>query len=396
MKLARLDEFDLHVPSPEPQGRLEVVKTTEALEAVAKDWRRLSLRAGRSWQLFQSLLWNQCWWDHFGHAKGVELHILAGYEGDELVFLWPLIKRHIGPFKIIEPTGGLLSCYTDALLAQDGEAFIWFNRAFEYLQGEAKLDWIRLEGVHEAGHLGSYLRSQGHQADVGMTAPFLDCGAYMNFDDYFRSRSKRTRKNQKRSWRHMEEAGPVERLFALEPTEGEAIVRRAISFKRDWLRENGLNGKTIASPAGEEFLVDLVGRTLSPASETREVELRPGIVKQNGEPIAIGIGFGYHGRHYEYMGAFDVSVNAPGIGRCQMEASIEQAFTDNMQVLDFLTPGTEFKAKWSDKEPAAGRYLLPLSSVGHLYKDGYVKRLRPQLKSMLNATPTPVRRLLFS
>ena len=374
--------------------RLEVITSTATLDDIASAWRQLSLHSGQYSQLFQSYTWSNCWWKEVGQQEGYELCILAGYGRNELVFLWPLAKRKSGALTLIEGTGGLLSCYCDALIADDNEATYWFDRAFEFIRHEANVDLISLDGVRDGTTLGKYCKRLSDHCIGEAGAPMIDRTNFTTYDEFFSNRSKLTRKNQRRSWRQLTQGGSVEVCNDLDPADVGSIIAQALNFKRDWLRANGLDGKTIVSDRGHDFLVRITQEILTDQSVAQEVELRPGFLKINGKITAIGLAFGYQGCHYDYFGAFEQSNQVRGLGRCQLEAGIKQAFVDKFDRIDLLTPETEFKSKWTESVTLTRRYLIPLSLRGRVYRDAYVKSLRPKLKALFNAIPPTYRNLI--
>ncbi len=363
-----------------------VVNDEASLASLREPWLRLASEHAHDLQLFQTYTWVSEWWQHFAGEGRWRLHVVVGHRGGELVVVWPLARRRVGPVRLLEVAGGLLSCFDDALVRADVND-VALASVFDYLAKTRSADALRLRGVHERSQLDRLLAARS-PAVAATTSPFVDCERGLSFDAHWAKRSKRFRSEQRRSWRMLEDEGRVTVAANDAAISGAEAPRLALEYKRRWLAENGLSGKTIASARGEAFLAS-VGPALvasgeaSPATSTVRIDERV---------IAIGISYRFGRRRYEYLGGFDYDLERCGAGRVQLETSLRASFEQGLAAHDFMTPSTAFKARIADEEARVSQYVLPLTMRGTAYRSVYVKHARPFLKRMHQRLGPLVRR----
>lgn len=364
--------------------------TLAQLENIEAEWLSLSDTSGNAQQLFQDFVWNSCWWKHFCVQDNYELRVLTGTSNNELILVWPfVINTHWG-LRILEPTGGLLSCYDDALVSSSCDLDRVLNQAWHYLQRHDQLDAIVLRAVHDQAKIADFLKRYGGEPISATTARYIDCDASTNFDVYLQTRSRKMRQNQRRSWKYLAEQGEIKSCADDKVISPEQAIQQAVAFKQQWLNARGLHGKTLTSSEGSAFLIEVcetfqrVGKSRSLCIATLYLDERP---------IAIGVGFRFHGRHYEYLGSFDYSLSQFGPGRLQMELTIRDCFDKSISAYDLLTPDTSYKKAWADDKAIVRQYIVPMTVKGRLYRDVYIKWLRPKLRAYYNALPMPLKRI---
>ncbi|MCA8969589.1 MAG: GNAT family N-acetyltransferase [Planctomycetes bacterium] len=369
-----------------------IVMDGEGLDRVCDEWKTLASLHATDLQLFQTHSWVAQWWTCFESDRHLDLRVVVGRSGGELVVVWPLVRRKAGPVRLLEAAGGLLSPFDDVLAHADVSADA-FTSIWPFLERTRGIDALRLRGVHERSRLFSLLGPSGLESSrfrpvAETTSPYVDCEASGSFDAHWAKRSKRFRSEQRRSWRLLQAEGAVAVTNHDTRLSLDAAAELALQFKRRWLAENGLSGKTIASVRGESFM-----RTIGDALlESGEAEPAVSTVRIDDRVVAVGLSYRFQRRRYEYLGGFDYSLERCGPGRVQLETSLRSSFESGLAAHDFMTPSTPFKSRIADEDPVVSQYVIPVSMRGALYRDVYIKRARPVLKRMYNRVMPALRR----
>lgn len=369
----------------------QIIDNVEGLYDLSEQWLDLSREAGGPYQLFQDWFWITRWWEHLADQKQYRLHILIGSKNGEIHIIWPWVIRKSPIMNVLEPPGGLMSCFDDALMRDRSSSSQSLEDAWRYLQNSGKFDAIEFRSVHDSAQIKTLVNRAGQQPVSLTSAPEIDLRRYSDFDDYLSSRSRKMRQNQRRSIKHLGREGDL--LLVGEDTEisVEEAIEKALHFKKAWLAARNLSGKTLETEAGEAFLKAVARDYSSPGSPIKAVVSSAYL---DGKLIAVGLGFRYGNSHFEYLGAFDYKWERHGPGRAQMEYAIRDCFSKGISQFNLLTPSTAFKKVWTETAPEVGQYLIPITLKGQLYKTVYLKQLRPQLKKIYQNLPLRLKQLL--
>lgn len=370
----------------------EMLTTLQDLDRLEGEWRALEAHASAD-QFFQTWLWNRTWWEHFGSDKSIELRILVGRVRGRVVLVWPMIERRRGTMRVLEPTGGLLSCYADALVApvaaEEREDIL--IRAWRRWLDEARVAAIHLRAVHARGAIACLFDTSSPSFVSEDASPEIDCSDFTAPEDYLRSRSKVFRKDIRRARKKLGQLGELASYAddrELEPSEAVSIV---LAFKRDWIKDNGLPARTVVSPEGEAFLQDYCARV---ARGDASVQLKVSTIRLDGRIIACGLAFRMAGAQLEYLGGFAHDLRQVGPGKAQLADSVEEAIASGDHTCKLMTPRTPFKEHWTSVAPRVFQHYCATSLSGKLYRTTYLKLARPALKRAYNATIPRLKRRL--
>ncbi|MGV6817445.1 MAG: GNAT family N-acetyltransferase [Thiotrichales bacterium] len=297
----------------------QIIDNVEGLYDLSEQWLDLSREACSPYQLFQDWFWITRWWEHLADQKQYQLHILIGGKNGEIHIIWPWVIRKSPIMNVLEPPGGLMSCFDDALIRDQSSSSQWLDEAWRYLQNSAKFDAIEFRSVHESAQIKSLVDRVGQQPVSLTSAPEINLCSYSDYDDYLSSRSRKMRQNQRRSIKYLGREGDL--LLYGEDTEIsiEEAIEAALDFKKAWLTARNLSGKTLETDAGEAFLKTVARDYSDPGSPIKAVVSTAYL---DGKLIAVGLGFRYGNHHFEYLGAFDYEWERHGPGRAQMEYAI--------------------------------------------------------------------------
>jgi CelD/BcsL family acetyltransferase involved in cellulose biosynthesis len=137
----------LHRKSPaRPAAEIHVISDTEGFDALETEWEALHAAAGVS--VFQSFIWQRCWWRHHGEGFCRRLlHLVTVREADELIAVAPFYieeQRHnsLASTRTLRFVGTELSDHLDIILHPDRE-----KAAINALAGYLALLWTSLDAI---------------------------------------------------------------------------------------------------------------------------------------------------------------------------------------------------------------------------------------------------------
>ena len=373
-------------------AQFELITTQERFDALESGWESLHRQSAGPLQLFQDWTWISHWWRHVASHGANTLAIVVARRDDVPVLIWPWVICRRATLRILQPTGGLLSCFDDAVVSRDVDALTLLEEAWAFTLSAVDCDAVELRAVHVEANIAPLMRVAGKP--IGTTsAPAIDLTAIPDFDSYLASRSKKMRQNQRRSHKFLGERGAVSACGDDRQLAVETAIDQCLEFKADWLNARGLSGKTLVSDEARLFLKRV-------ASIYRQRQTGPQLcvssLTLDARPVSIGIGFRFGGCHFEYLGGFDYQLEQIGPGRLRMEAGIRSCFSQGITSYNMLTPQTAFKRIWTHESPAVSHYIVATSLKGRLYRDVFMRRLRPFIKRRYNSLPASLRGRLGS
>jgi len=369
-----------------PAIAFETVTDADRLAAVAAEWRALERRAAAGSQFYQSHGWVEPWWRCIAAPTGWRLRVLLGRANGRLVLAWPLAIAPGRFCRTLAGAGGVLSPYSDAIVERRDRSAAWLDAAVAEIARWRDYDVVRLDDVradaaiapHLPGWLGTPVRSDA--------AVHVECTAFAGFEAFFAAMSQKSRQNQRRSRKALAQRGTV----TVEIDDGGAaagdILRQAVAFKQDWLKERGLAHAVLESDVALDFLI--AAARAGQADGTTVVSR----VALDGRLVAVGLGFLFNGRFNYYLGAFDQALQDLGPGRVQVEEALRWAFGRGVAVYDFMPPDTAAKAVWARTKMPTASYMAGRGVAGAFWGSFYPRRLRPGLKRVYNALPRGLHR----
>jgi CelD/BcsL family acetyltransferase involved in cellulose biosynthesis len=129
-----------------PAAEIHVISDAEGFDALETEWEALHAAAGAS--VFQSFIWQRCWWRHHGEGFSRRmLHLATVREADELIAVAPFYieeQRHnsLASSRTLRFVGTGLSDHLDIMLQPDRE-----KAAIETLAGYLALLWTSLDSI---------------------------------------------------------------------------------------------------------------------------------------------------------------------------------------------------------------------------------------------------------
>jgi CelD/BcsL family acetyltransferase involved in cellulose biosynthesis len=361
-----------------PQSiHVEIYDSLDEVDRLAPEWIALEDRTPEATG-FQTFAWCRNWLaarqTSGQHAK---LCVVAVYDAQRLVMLWPLeIERH-AKISIARWIGEPLTQYGDILAEPGADRIHWFDAAREHLWRRKDVDLFALSRMRDdsvLAQLATALKAAGPRT----SAPFVDLTCSRQHANG-RSRHKSISRRAK----HLASAGPVS-LSVIEDRAARIwTLRTALAQKRSWLHDKGLYSAGLTHAATDAFF-DMIA-----AMDYLCVHVL--LVGQ--EQAAVEIGFVHKMAYRSLLGTFDLRFAAGSPGHALTSMVIERCTAQGLKTFDFLAPSDPYKMTWAENTVEIGTFLKPVTIWGHAGAFA-LERLRPLAKRAQIAIPLGARRAL--
>jgi CelD/BcsL family acetyltransferase involved in cellulose biosynthesis len=159
-------------------------------------------------------------------------------------------------------------------------------------------------------------------------------------------------------------------------------------LKRGWLNARGLVSRAFADTRIDAFFAD------ASRGAGRPCGLSVSRLASCGEGADVSISMTCKGRRALHILAYSLKFERFGVGNHHLEVSLRRAFTDGVQVYDFLAPRHTYKLEWSEGVMPVEDHVKALGVAGRVYADVYVARVREAGKAALKALPRSLTRMI--
>ncbi len=360
-----------------PAGSIiSILRSKTALASIAEDWRALMQQAGNNAGLFQSHGWVSHWLAQYDTVpSATKPLIIVGYQSGRLVFVWPLMKSRSHGLEVIEWLTSPSGQYGDIVLSPGLSPTDWQEAALKLLKRSESADLLRLRHVRSGSAFHAFAERHMLDASSPESAPYMDLSVFKTEADYEARYNASQRKRRKKIRKELEAFGAVEFNRLSPGIETDRAIAAAIYEKTKWLEQRGRINRIMSCPLHMSFLQNLA-RNASPDVETVVTEITAG-----GKPVSWEIGFRCNGTHFGYITSHVNEMTDYSPGRLHMHLSQLQALKDGMQRFDLMVPNDVHKESWSSDVVHTNDYYLPMSRMGQLVGETYLRLLRPMLRS---------------
>lgn len=371
------------------QLRLEVITSGAGMRELSRDWSALATRAGNGHHIFQTYGWCISWWDnHCSHTVAKErneLRIIAGWQDERLVMVWPLVIARRGSIDVAIWLGAPLTQYGDVLIEKGPFAAQRLALAWDMICSWSDIDVISLRKIRSNSPLHDILAERATEVGTREEAPFVDLTEFADWDEYRSTLRTKSRKQQDRFTRNLEKAGTVTFEVDASLEAAVALTGEALAMKRAWLESNGKISDAIADGATGDLLAQLV------AYDGSDVSCHAAALRLDGRAVAVEIGLAAKQHYCSFIGAYDPEFAHLRTGNIELEKMIRWTLENDFASYDLLAPSDTYKQRWSTGHIEITDFGLPVSLKGMAFVDLYMKRLRPALKRVYYRLPAPLR-----
>lgn len=364
----------------------------DEMVAIEQDWIALeaSLADGRN--IFQTYHWCKIWADQFlGSDRELQLAIYAGWDGDELTFICPLVVGRNGPFRVGYWIADPLTQYGAALIKDDQDRAGRLDAFWKELSRAEYMDAVWFKHIRHDSNLSPYLAENACQLNLEKAASLKldEFSSWDDLDDWFNGRhSRSSRRGRKQARRRLMALGDVEMRRIEEPEALQRALVETLEFKAYWLEKGGLRSSTFAN----ENIIAVLRQLVEHKHPHSACRVYGAFV--DGKAVAYDIGFTSFGSFVSHIGAFHPDYGQASPGTYLMESIMADLASDDFQCFDLMSPAYDYKIKWASDLDDISDYALGLNMRGHFFVNGYLMRLRPMIKSVLDSMPLGIRRMI--
>ena len=372
--------------------RWHVIETPSALEAFADDWRALE-KVAEGGTLFQGAAWGRLAARHLedGGAGGLYVVVVEadGVPGSRPVAVLPLRIWRRGRRRILTGLAEPFQQYTEMLLHPGVSPEAVWPLVEEALRGSAA-DYVHLGQVRTGGPLQRAMGgSVAAVADVA-GAPVIALDHWPDFESYHASVNAKTRKNLRNARNKLKRRGELAHRVVTGGAELAEVISRTCEGRAAWLDQLGLPSRAFDDASFDAFIERLKDPARS-GIETVAMSLT-----LDGVPIAEQWGFVHQGCYYAYISNWNTAFEDSSPGKLHLGDVIEACYGLGLERVDFIIPAVGYKLTWADTVDEVRDYAMPLSPLGRLYTDGWLRRVRPGLKRVASAMPQGLRKTIVN
>lgn len=328
-----------------PQMTVERCEDPAAFASMQDAWEEL-LAHSRADCLFLTWEWLFTWWKHLGGQRRLSLFLVR--DGGELLGVAPLARRPIVlgqllPFPALEflGTGPVGSDYLDVIVRRGREAETLDALATTAAQTRLALELGQVRQESSAAVLARQLAQGGWmttRAAVNV-CPIVELAGH-TWESYLATLGSAHRYNFGRRLRNLTRHYDVRlQLVRTEEERQEALAILVALHARRWQQRGG--SEAFRTPALRAF-----------HNEISRVALQRGwlrlfVLRLNGTPAAVLLGYRYGGTFYYYQSGFDPSLAKDSVGLVTMGLTIQHALGEGTQAYDLLHGAEAYKFQWA-------------------------------------------------
>ena len=303
--------------------KLEIVSDVERLREMEAPWSELVEQHAESTP-FQLRAWLLTWWDHFGSGS---LHVLAFWEGTQLVGMAPCFQHEWDGKRQLTLAGSGVSDYLDPPISPD-----MLTQLQNHLDESSDWDVCVWQDL-SAATLLQKLRGASVQPDIQCSEVPLTG----DFEQFWEGRPKDLRRNLRRYSQRARDMGTVE-FEAVDEADPELLDALIRLHTARW-RDQGEPGM-VAANRSENFL-RAVAAQMAGADILRLFALR-----FRREVVAVIMAFRYKNKIYAYMSAFDPDYESMGFGRTLLYEAFRHVYAEGYDAWNFLRGDEPYKESW--------------------------------------------------
>ncbi|MBI5446640.1 MAG: GNAT family N-acetyltransferase [Deltaproteobacteria bacterium] len=364
--------------------RIQVLTSLDELRTLRDAWEGLCEALRESVTPFSSYDWYEVWWKHY--SAGETLHTLAGWEGERLVGVAPLMLRratmHGLPLRVVCFIENNQSFLNDFIVAP-GANRAFLEASFDFLCREASsLAWDAVVLNKLSTRSPNYsallavLDASGWKWREEQTIDARHIVPLGTWEEFFAGRSTKARKTLRNIQNTMRKAGvvSVRRIQTWKEFEGAWHEIRGVA-RGSWTEELG---DSMASAANEPFFLELAQRA------AQKGWLSAWTLTLDGRTIAVEFHLRAYCKEFAMRGHYlpEYAKLSPGTF---LEMEILREIYDESERLEKYDFGNyyEYKRKWTD------------NSEPHMAVSVFNDRLYSKLAALYELRTVPLLRSIF-
>lgn len=353
---------------------LDIAEGGGAIARAAPDWRRLIVRGGAATP-FQSFTVASAIAE--AHVRQGEVpRIITVRRTGRPVLIFPTVVTTLFGLPIVRFFGDPLIQYSDMLAAPDA-SLEDFDAAWSAAVDPSVACFALFRRVRDDAKVAKLL-SQRARETIIQESPLVDLRQPSNL-------KVRDARELRRLRRRLAERGSVNFQFVGGPPARE-LLRKALRFKRLWIKKQGLASKVIGNPDWEQAICNFCQD--GPGS------LTVAALTVGGRVAAVEAAFVDATCWYGFLGAFAPEFARLGPGEVLTAECLAHARATGLSYYDQLPPSQPYKRRQATGAITVRDYAVTLTPVGRLAS--LMTGIVPEIKSLIDALPADIRRILLS
>ena len=371
-----------------PASYLTLITSFRAFDRLCESWTELENHCAKPPSVFQSYDWCRKWSDIYAAPDSEnEIFIVAGYQQNQLVFVWPMAKRSRRGLTILTWMTQPIGQYGDILCDADVDCEQWLGAATTFIKTMKAADCMHLRHVRENANCAAHAQRHWHDGKLNERAPMMDLSQFKSEADYDARYDAQQRRRRRKIQKKLEDIGAL-KFDKLHGDSAETAIDAAISEKLNWLSDKGRINNVLGSTQHATLLKNFF-RGTSHRLQTVVLHLTAG-----GKPVSWEIGFCYRGTHYAYLLSHQRELIDHSPGRLMLDYAERDALASGLSTFDLMAPYDPYKDSFASGMVKVNDYYLPFTFKGAAYGYGYLGLLRPWLRGAYQRMPVPLLRLL--
>ena len=367
---------------------LTLITSFRAFDRLKESWTNLESHCAKPPSVFQSYDWCRKWSEIYAAPDSKnEIFIVAGYQKDQLVFVWPMVKKSSKGLVQLTWMTQPIGQYGDILCDAQLNCELWLTTATTFIKNTSDADCMHLRHVRDNANFASHAQQHWYDGKLNERAPMMDLRLFKTEADYDARYDSQQRRRRRKIQKKLEDIGPL-KFEILQNEQAEAAIDSAISEKLNWLRDKGRINDVLGSEQHAALLKSFL-RESTCQLQTVVLHLTAG-----GKPVSWEIGFCYHGTHYAYLLSHQRELIDHSPGRLMLDYAERHALASGLSTFDLMAPYDPYKDSFASGMVLVNDYYLPLSLKGAAYGHCYLGWVRPRLRTAYQNLPVPALRVV--
>ncbi len=357
------------------------------LTALKDDWLALQ-RAGQVPSPFQEWRWVEAWQRHFGR-QGAQPLVLLVRDGSGPLALLPLQQgRAMGAENITWLSSPALQYGGMLMRPMSTEHRMAVLEALWRKLAQMGADVLDLPLLPDDDPISAFLRPRC-QRGAANRAYRVDLSRYASWRDYELSLTPSARRARKKRLNKLGRAGALS--FAVRPAGPDNVpaLKRALAWKRGWLKAQGLEG---ALPLRHEFF-DLLEDLFGAADNDAAGKWVVAELALDGSPISVEAGMILNGTYHSWFAAYDPDYSVHSPGKAGLWLMLQWCKEHDVHIYDMLANPAPYKEEWANSVRPLAHFVAPLSTSGHAHAL-WLTQGKPLARRLHGALPPMLRALV--
>lgn len=319
--------------------KVRVIRRLSEIETLELPWRSLTSHVAAP---FQTFTWNLAWYRHFRESYDEPL-VFVVERGPDIVSILPAYRQG----RLIRLAADEEADYQDLLTASREDGCPSLGAIFQLVESEFPGVRFLFKKIATNGFLYHYFEDETCRREDGIIfvrsmapCPFVSIDG--GLETYLASLPAKRRQDMKRALRRFDKEMPVARLEMVRNLEIQVRDLESIAeFHIEYFRKDG------TSPLQNSALIGMLGEV----AKDPDVGLQLGALIDQGEILAIDIGFARAGCYFGYLTGFHPGFQKFAPGKCLLLKRIDRwVEEDGVKVLDFLSGDEPYKTGFTAGE----------------------------------------------